>query len=42
MSRKTLIWSVVAIVIAIMVGGASLIVEKGARTGGDAPSGFIH
>jgi hypothetical protein len=42
MSRKTLMWFVVAIVIAIMLGGASMIVEKGARTGGDAPSGLIH
>jgi hypothetical protein len=43
MNRRTLAWVVVAVMIAIVLGGASwIVVTSDVRPGEDAPSGFMH
>jgi hypothetical protein len=43
MTTKTLVWATIVIVIAALLGGASLIVAtNGAGTGVAAPVGFLH
>jgi hypothetical protein len=43
MSRKTLVWLLVVGIIAMMLGGASLIVANNNGTPrSDVPSGFLH
>jgi hypothetical protein len=43
MTRKMLVWFIVVAAMAVVLGGASLIVaNSGTSAAGDAPSGFVH
>lgn len=42
MTRKTAVWLAIVAVIAMMLGGASLILEQNAGSRSDVPTGFLH